>query len=143
MKRLLAVMVLGLGLLLPSRPILADEKPLGYVSLIQDILEFPGLNGQLGVYWDAWHYGEFALGGSAAFLTAFNIVDLRVGYIRHEARIWGSESWELPTFGLSAPFSRIGLKSIKLLEGGSLGIWIGKDWTKDIMGGGLNLVFPL
>lgn len=132
-----------MGVLLLASPVVAEEKPVGFTSLIQGVLEFPGLNAQAGAFWDALGHGDFALGGSAALLRLGAAVDVRVGYLRHEPKIWGGSAWESPAFGLSTTWQALGLKPMKILEGYDVGLWGWKDWTKPLLEGwigGLNLV---
>ena len=110
----------------------AEDKPLGYASLVEGVLEYPGLNADGGVFWDAIYSGELALGASTALFTIGKAVDLRLGYIKHDPKIWGGiSSWESTILALGAKAETFGLKPIQVMQGTSFNLWVGKNFFQN------------
>ena len=132
MRKILAGIACFIALLTIPTSGRAEDKPLGYASLVEGVLEYPGLNAEGGVYWDALYSGEMALGASSALFTFGKAVDLRLGYIRHDPKIWGGiSSWESTILALGAKAETFGLKPVQVMQGTSFNLWVGKNFFQN------------
>ncbi len=105
-----------------------EEKPLGYVSLIEGVLEFPGLNAMPTIYGEFFKHKELAIGANVSLGTILKTVDLRLGYGLHDSAIFGTQKWETVGFGPSISSDKLGFEPIPTIKELILFGWIQFDF---------------